>query len=252
MLGRKRMRATFLWACTASVLVFCLAFANQFSSNLKYKPRGNRWEGILQEPRGGRPLELLSARIKSLETNPEISGQLHIRFYLPEKRDVHLRVTEIENKYNYRLDRVEQQWSPQRINTFSWPAGEVLGKFRELQLSNLGVVVRLGNSGPDEIEQVAPAAIYRSEAPDRVTGYLFTFRVNSRSDLVAKLYRDKSGAAVGNPKPYPRTPRGPLTVHWPNFPSDAGEYTLVLGGRIRSTRKEVKQTVHFYHQPNLR
>ena len=251
MLTRKRVRAIFLWASAGSVLVSCLAFANQFSSNLKYKPRGDRWEGILQEPRAGRPLELLSARIKSLETNPEISGQLHIRFYLPEERDVDLRVSEIENRYNYRLDQVRQQWNAQQINTFSWPAGEVLGAFRDMQLSNLGVIVRLGKSGPDAIEQVAPAAFYRSEAPSQVTGYLFTFRVNTRSNLTAKLYRDKTGETVGDPKHYPRTPRGPLTVNWPNFPSDGGKYTLVLDGKIRSTLKAVKQTVHFYHRPTL-
>jgi len=239
-------------AAGGSGLLVLNALASQLSSDLQYKPRGNRWEGILQEPRAGRPLELLSVRIKPEGTDEELLGNMSVRFYLPGDTPADLRITEIENKYNYRLDRVNQPWVSNAINTFSWPSQAVLGKFRDLKPSNLGVAVRLGRSGPDEVEQVAPAALYSSAAPDRISDYLFVFRVNTRSDLRASLYHDETSSLVGEPRHYPRTQRGPLTVHWGSFRHETGGYSLVVDGRVRSTRKNIKQIVHFYHRESLR
>jgi len=224
------------------------------SSSQEYQKRPGRYEGIKPKPVAGYDLELLSARADYTEPADLMPDRLKIRFYLDSPSDVFLYVRELDYKYYYWLDKVQPAapWAAGFNNVFEWPSGDVLKQLDPLQMYDLGVIVRLGHSEPAAIEHVAPAIFYHSSVPARVSGYLFSFRINGAAHIIASVFGTDKQAPVFR-EVYPRKAGGAsFTVRWNASRAPAGVYRLVIGGWFSDTNQPISQTVTFFHQPVVR
>ncbi|MGB0124216.1 MAG: hypothetical protein WA400_05530 [Silvibacterium sp.] len=220
-------------------------------SNLEYQKRVGRYEGIKPKPVAGYDIELLSVRADYTEPAQPMPAELKIRFYLDSPSDAYVYVRELDNKYYYWLDRVQPTapWGAGFNNVFEWPSSDVIKQLDQMQMYDLGVLVRLGRPEPSAIERVAPAIFYSSSAPARVNGYLFTFRLNGTAHIVATIFEGEKQEPVFR-QIYPRKAGGaPFTVRWDASAAPAGLYRLVIGGWFSDTNQPISQTVMFFHQP---
>jgi hypothetical protein len=219
--------------------------------NAEYQKRPGRYEGIKPKPVAGYDIELLSARIDYTETADPMPDRLKIRFYLDASSDVFLYVRELDYKYYYWLDKVQPivPWTPGFNNVFEWPSIDVLRQLDRLQMYDLGVVVRLGQSEPAAIEHVAPAIFYHSSVPPQVNGYLFSFRLNGAAHIIASVFATSKKDPVFR-EVFPRKAGGAsFTVRWDASRAPVGLYRLVIGGWFSDTNQPINQTVIFFHQP---
>jgi len=234
---------------TNSLIILVLFSQVVFADELDYQPRGDRWEGIKPLPVGGHDIELLSALAyhgEKWETTPD---HCKLKFYLPERKAVDLRVQELNPKLFYWMDKVIPKpplWK-QGFNDYQWPTQDVI-KPLNLDISTLGVVVRLEKQLLSKSEKVAPVIFYHSEPPKEIKGYLFDFKVGGDAKLKYALYRDKEKLknedlgeqVVGNPFP----------IFWESAEAENGEYKLVISGYFLSDFTPIHHVVQFYHKKN--
>jgi hypothetical protein len=232
-----------------------LSFAQ---ADIRYKFRGDRWEGTRPEPVSGFEVELLSATVNYTEPRQPLGETIHARFFLEKHYSApHLLVRELDNRHYYWLDQVQPSlpWQPGRSNEYSWPTSAVIRPLGDLELHQLGIVVRLEQSTPKPMELVAPCILYQSSIVEAVNGYRFSLRLlRGGSDLKAQIFAESE---LGNPiwsiELGTRFADAPVTVVWPlDQKTSRGWYRLVVTGFSLGSGQSVSQVVRFYHEPLLR
>jgi hypothetical protein len=231
-----------------------LAATAHGDQSLRYQKRALRFEGVRDFPVAGHHFELRSALVDHAEPATAVGERLALRFYLEQPAEVHITVRELDLKTYYWLDKVTPAapWRTGFGNVFEWPGGDVLERIPNLELSDLGAVVRLGRAEPSLDEHVAPAILYQRAPPERAGGYIFSFHLRNDSTVTSSVFRDGSDQPLER-KRFSRQRGGTvLSVRWDASAAAAGRYSLVLEGMELATNKPVRQTVRFYHQPIVR
>jgi hypothetical protein len=245
------MKSCRLWFAIAGLLALHTSIAGlSQGSSLEYQKRAGRYEGIKPKPVAGYDIELLSARANYTDGPDAMPGRLKIRFYLDKPSDAFICVRELNYRYYYWLDRVQPvvPWA-QGFNAFEWPSSDVLKQLDSLRMDDLGVTVRLDSPEPAAIEHVAPAIFYSSKLPDRIDGYLFSFRLNGSAHITASIFAANKTEPMFR-EVYPRIAGGAaFTVRWELSSAPAGLYRLVISGWFSDTNQPISQTVTFFHQP---
>jgi len=224
---------------------------------VEYRNRGNRFEGVRALPVSGYTIELLAAQATykdpvPADTTPAV---YRLRFFLDRPESAYVVVREVHNRHSYWLDKLQPPtpWRPGFANLFEWSTKDVLGNLPGLGLYDLGVIVRVGNESPSDLETVAPAVLYHSLLPGSVSGYEFAFKTNAAARLEFSVERSDGSPAEALPEPrrVERWPFGvPLRVTWDAAAAQAGEYRLKVLGRVLQTNQQFGKEVRFFHQPN--
>jgi hypothetical protein len=237
-----------------AVVFFATAFAQ---SSTEYRSRGNRWEGVRDLPVSGYTIELLSFRASHREDLQPATAQVYrLRFFLNRPVPAYVVVREVDNRHSYWLDQVmpATPWKPGFENLFEWPNKEVIRQLN-LNLDDLGVIVRLESEYPSDLETVAPALLYSSAPPGSISSYDFFFKTNVTARLEFSI-EDSDGRPVV-PAPAPRVVKNwpysvPLRVTWDAAKAQAGEYRLTVQGRVLENNEKFEKVVRFFHQPRVR
>ncbi len=236
---------------TGLLALYSPTFLRGQHSSQEYQKRVGRYEGVKPKPVAGNDIDLLSVRADYTDTASAMPDRLKIKFYLDSASAAYVFVRELDNRYYYWLDKVQPAvpWAAGFNNAFEWPSADVLKQLEQLQMYDLGVLVRLDHPEPAAIEHVAPAIFYHSALPSRVDGYLFTFRLNGMAHITASIFAEDKQEPVFK-EVYPRQAGGaPITVRWNASAAPAGRYRLVIGGWFSDTNQPISQTVSFFHQP---
>jgi hypothetical protein len=203
----------------------------------------------------GYDIEVLSVLVDYKDPTDSLPDQLRVRFYLDKKIDVYLNIREHDYRLYYWLDKVKlsKEWQPQSYNEFVWSTGNVLRKLDpKLDMYDLGVLFRLGQSTPAQVERLAPVILYHSRLPDAVAGYLFTMKANGDARLLCSVYPVGKGDSLMT-QTLSRIPGGrPFTVQWNARNAEEGEYTLVCKGFFLDTNRPLLQVVRFHHTSKVK
>jgi len=172
-----------------------------FAQGTKYSCRdkdGNGqcryYEGLLEGTRGfeNDGLKLISAlATTSHQENIPVPQTYKIRFYLTQSDSVKdVLIRERKLYYNYRLDKVKQDWKTEHLNDFEWSANNVLIP-TGLEVSKLGVVVSLPEKETvGNTVVVAPAIFYSVTPPNQIDKYEFIFEAGKPSSSLGYKVRD--------------------------------------------------------------
>ncbi len=245
-----------LWILKLAIITLILSsmcLPAVFANDLKYKNRGDRYEGIRSLPVGGTDIELISALVDYREKSAHLLGQLKVQFYLPHSTSVFLTVRELDYRHYYWLDKVQppKPWQSGFNNRFSWPTKDVLQQLDDIKISDLGVIARLQHSVGRKQEEVAPVILYHSILPKQVNGYVFTFRLGNDARLICQIYEKNADSPIVE-KFFPRVRAGrPFPFSWDSTNAADGIYKLVINGYFRGTMDEFSQIVHFYHRKSV-
>ena len=224
--------------------------------DLQYQQRGDRYEGIKPKPVSGYDIELISV-LAGYQEPPESDGfprQVKLRFYLGGDETVHLTVRELDYRAYYWLDKVEpaEPWKQGFHNIFTWPTDPVLNQLvPELELYEIGALVRLDTATSSTIENVAPAILYHTNPPDRIEGYRFTMKTGEDARLMAEILQQSTGQIMDVQKFRRKRAGRPFTIQWNAKAASPGSYTLKISGFSLSTNQSINKEVRFYHQPSL-
>ena len=215
-----------------------------------YVWRGDRKEGLKPKNISGYDIELISV-LAYREKAPSVPDRLKVAFYLPGTARPHITVRELNFEKAYWLDEVKREtpWS-KGVNEYSWPTDAVI-RPGKINVSRLGVLVRLDRNNVSNNETVAPALFYHSNKPQGVSEYRFTFRAaDNATILYYKIYQGKEAVYTGG-RNLAVTSRA-FTLRWKPGAAPAGQYRLVLRGVLDADNQRLQQTVRFHHRPNLR
>jgi hypothetical protein len=220
--------------------------------NLAYQDRGDRCEGRHPQLVGAYDIELISAIANYRETANRLPDFFKLQFCLPEPiKKVHVKVRELEYKHFYWMTDPESFWTQGCRNFFQWSTKTVIKKLSGLKMSDLGVLVRLGTKRPSIKEKIAPVIFYHGQLPNKISGYLFTFKTNRDAKL--KYFIKKGKKKVFRSNNFLRVRRNkPFKVRWNNAPAQNGSYKLILKGYFTSNGEPIRQSVDFYHQSQIR
>lgn len=242
----------FLFAAT--VLVFLPT--SLLADSLEYQNRGNRYEGVKPKPVSGYDVELISALVDYQEPSPALPNEVRLKFFLLRRtKDVFLTIRELDYKHYYWMDKVQptKPWDKGFGNEFIWQTDAVLRQLdKAMNLYDLGVLVRVEHQEPSADDLVAPAILYHTEAPKKITGYLITLKVNGDARLSCSFYRGDLQTPLTQQR-FPKKIAGrPFTVRWDSQAAAEGTYKMVVEGYFLDTNQHFSQTVRFYHQPSVR
>ena len=223
-------------------------------AGVDYQDRGDRYEGVRPRPVSNYDIELISALVDYQEPAASLPATLKVRFFLPDRMDVHVVVRELDFRQYYWLDRAKprQPWGRGFGNEFAWPTDAVLRKLPQaVALSELGVLARLGRPEPSADERVAPVILYHTQPPRTVTAYLLAFKTSADARVVYSVFREGESTAVLREGPL--RPRGgrPFVIQWNASKAAAGSYRVVLEGHTLDTNRLLQQTVRFTHEPTV-
>lgn len=241
------------------VVTVVLAGAAFGQSNVEYRNRGDRFEGVRSLPVSGYTIELLSfqAIYKELPPPPDKTPPFYrMRFFLDRPAAAYVVVREVDNRHSYWLDNVKPTtpWRPGFGNVFEWPTAEVIRQLPGLELDELGVTVRVGYEHPSDLETVAPAILYSSVPPRTVSAYEFAFKTNVTARLAFSI--ERSDGSPVKPGPEPRVLKKwsygvPLRVTWNATGAQAGAYRLMVEGRVLENNQKFGKEIRFFHQPTV-
>ncbi len=234
-----------------------LAGLLQSQANLTYQNRGRYFEGLRTAPSTGPSLDLIAALVDYREPYTNLPPKFQALFYLPKPGPVFVTIREVEARYFYWLDKVQQEsgWQTGKRNGFEWPTGTVIQslnwKGSPLALDDLGATARLGSSTPGKVEEVLPVALYHSIPPRSVEGYCFIFRPGARMRLRFEVFAEGKRLALEN-QSFPSVLAGePHWVKWKAEDWPDGWYRLVVNGYALSDNAPIDATVRFYHARQL-
>ncbi len=228
-------------------LLFSACLLSAFSpAGTTYQDRGDRHEGTVNRPIRALDVDLLAAYA---EPAASVAGSGNVTLsFLPESVDsgVTIVVRERFPRKNYKLDQVvpPRPWRAKAVNTFTWPAADVLGPL-SLAPRDLLPLVRLGPARQGE-EPVAPVRWSAGGGP--VNGYRFVFAVDSRAET-RHWVLDPRGGGSGKTVFVERSPRTPFEVTWSAAGQPEGTYRLVLEGFFVETNMRFNRKVRFFHSP---
>ncbi len=230
------------------VLLFAMYIPFVHGSELDYKNRGNRWEGITPYPVSGSDIELLSALVNHRETWQPLPAKCKVKFYLQNATKVALEIQELRPQHFYKMDRAipKPAWQ-QGFNEFQWPTDTVIEPLH-LRIAKLGAVARL-ETASRKVEYVAPVLIYHTSVPTKINGYRFAFKVGGSAKLNYAVYQGKSHKPLFEQELGRQSVGTPFVISWDSSTAPAGFYKLVVKGYFLNDFRRVRQDIHFYHQP---
>ena len=238
-----------------TLMLLILPLSLWADSSLDYQSRGDRFEGIRPKPVSGYDIELISVLVDYREPATQLPDQLRIAFHSQSQPVVHVTVREQDYRLFYWLDKIKptKQWQPNAVNEFMWPTGAVLRQLdQRLNIYELGVLIRLKKETPGSVEDVAPAILYHTKPPEKISGYLFTMKTNGDARLSCKVLRDGTAEPLMS-QSFRRIPGGrPFTVRWDAADAQEAPHTLVCTGYFLDTNNRLDQTVRFLHKPTAR
>jgi hypothetical protein len=222
-------------------------------SDLKYQDRGDRHEGVDKGFPVSDRLELISATVSYNERIAQIPGEYKLKFYLDQTVPVFVRVREIDNKYNYWMDKLQPRngWRQGFDNDFQWSTQDVI-KRRQIQLDDLGAVAQLGSGDPSLDMKVAPVILFSARHPDRITGYTFTFKISRKADVTCSYTKDSDNSPILSTQSFEVPGQRPRTVDWNVGNLSEGWYRLIITVIYSNNGLKVDQIVRFYHRLNVR
>lgn len=244
-------------SCRIVAVLLCLVPSVLWAqAELDYQMRasadyGEYYEGRQPKLVAGEDIQLISVLVDHQEPAPQLPDQLRVKFYLPRPETVYLTVRERSYKWYYWLKKVK--WQAKATSEFVWPTDLVLRRLdRNMNMYNLGVVVRVNRSTPGRTEEVAPAILYHTEPPKRIEGYLFTMKTNRDARMFCKVIQGEQGEPVDTQVFQYLPGRQPFTVRWDAADAPMGNYTLVCQGYFLNNNDPVQQTIRFYHKPTIK
>lgn len=198
--------------------------------------------------------ELISAVVAYNEKLDRMPNQFKLKFYLNQESSVFVRVSELDNRYNYWMDRLRPSvgWHKGFGNEFQWQTQEVIKPLKDLQLYDLGALAQLGSDGPSLDMRVAPVILFHSQPPQTVGRYSFTFRISRRADVTFYFSKDEDNSPVLSTQSFAMPGRRPRTVTWDASNTREGSYRLSIKIVYSNNGQEVTQIVRFYHRPTVR
>ena len=246
------------WTCAATAtVVFLISMVlavgstnpTPFQADLRYKDRGDRYEGIKGFPVSDR-IELLSAMVDYEEPTAQMPPYFRLKFFLKKRTSVFVTVRETNNRHNYWLDRIRPQmnWQSGFANEFSWPSDEVIRPLKDIRLSDLSGLARLEKDDPSVDIRVAPCILFHSQPPTRIEGYIFGFKLSQRADVDWVITRDESNAPLLDRGSFKMPGRVARVIKWNASQAKDGWYRLKITVIFSSNGKEVNQLVRFYHR----
>lgn len=241
-----------LFFSSLMILLLVPVLGAVLQSDLKYQDRGNRYEGIKGTPVSDR-VELISAMVDYNERINQMPDQFKLKFYLSQQTSVFVRVREIDNKYNYWMDRLRPAsgWQQGFGNEFQWPTGEVL-KRKGIELDKLGAVAQLGSDDPSLDMRIAPVILFHSQSPRSIDRYSFTFEISRKADVTCSFSKDEDNSPILSTQSFEQTGRRPRTVNWSASNAGEGWYRLKINVVYSNNGQEINQIIRFYHRRNVR
>lgn len=245
-----------LLLCVGGIPSLLLAQLELFYQLRSQEQSGSWKEGIRPKPVSGLNIELISVLADYQEPVPseQFPGSVKLQFYLEDQHAVHLTVRELDYRTYYWLDKVTpaREWEKGFHNIFSWPTDPVLQQLRhELDLYDLGAVIRLDADSPSSKERVAPAVLYHKSLPSKIRGYKFTLTPGEDSRLMATIIQEATGKEMETQVFRRKRAGRPFTIHWEAKDAEPGRYRLDITGFSLSTNQPLTKEIHFYHQPDV-
>ena len=250
----ERAEVLLRFAFAVALAAWILAPAAQAQTDVDYRDRGDRYEGVRPSPVSGYDIELLSALVDSQEPSTALPARVKVRFFLDAERPVYLTVRELEVRHFYWLDRAKpsRPWGRGFGNEFAWETHVVLKKLSPpLALSELGAVARLDRPEPSADERVAPLILHHSGTPKTGGGYVFAFKTSTDARLVYRIYRDGNDTPVFTGPPLRSRGGRAFIVQWSASKAEGGPYRVVVEGYALDTNQPLHQTVRFTHHPQV-
>jgi hypothetical protein len=240
--------------CLSFTLLITLADSPSLDqASLKYQDRGDRFEGVDKGFPTSAKAELISAVVNYNETLTQIPSQYKLKFYLSKTVPVFVTVREIDNKYNYWMDKLKPRsgWHQGFDNEFLWPTQAVIQQ-KQIRLEELGAVAQLGSSDSSVDMDVAPVILFSTGLPARIDGYSFTFTVSRKADVTFSFAKDVDNSPLLATQSQEIPARRPRTVSWNAAKITEGRYKLSIKVIYSDNGKQVDQTIRFYHRPTIK
>ncbi|MFI5184336.1 MAG: hypothetical protein ACHQNV_08060 [Vicinamibacteria bacterium] len=238
-------RAT-VTASVVAVLLLGVAISGEWTAG---NDRGNRYEGSVRVPVANPDLALLSFTGSFSPFHKEAT--LKVRFFLPDETAVFISAQELRDRKQYRMEAKPRPWKVGQWNEFApWPTRDVIDVLG-VSSENLGVVVRLGESGQGSGE-VAPALVYTTPPPPVVETYRFVFRPGlTLRGLRYTLYR-LDGAAPAKLREMElkaqRTRGEPFPIDIDAKDLPPGRIRLLVDAFVKDRSDEVTRQFDFLHK----
>jgi hypothetical protein len=234
------------------VLPFVGVLGTTLQSDLQYRDRGDRYEGVRSFPISDK-IELLSAMVDYEEPVTKFPDYFKLRFYLNENAPVSLTVREINNRSNYWLDKVKKPagWHLGFNNEFQWPTDEVIKPLKNIGLYDLGTVVELSMNTPESEIQVAPSILFHSQPPKSVNAYLFSFKVGRRAEVTWHVSKDDARAPDLETSSVFVRGGVARTIRWNAANMKDGRYQLRITISFTTNGQRVSKVIHFYHRNSV-
>jgi hypothetical protein len=252
-LARTRPTLRLLSLFLALFLLVASAVGSLPQLDLKYQDRGDRYEGIDKGFKVSDRVELISAMVNYNERLNQIPDRYKLKFYLNQIVPVFVRVREIDNKYNYWLDKLQpiNTWRKGFDNDFQWSTQDVI-KRKHIKLDDLGAVAQLGSADPSLNMRVAPVILFHAQHPERIAGYTFTFKISRKADVTCSFAKDLDNSPVLSTQSFEVPGQRPRTVEWNASNAREGWYKLTITVIYSNNGQKVDQIIHFYHRPSVR
>lgn len=251
--------------CIGLLTAFCQLAKAQDANWFHDNDRGNRYEGLLDEPNAKREYDVLGFfAYDGLAPNgsgenlpPSWKAMLHLRYYVPEEvakgvphdELVFIRVKQMSGWPNYLMvAKKGSAFKQPGWNEFSWPVDAVIQE-KEINPAHLGVVVRL-KSDNEYTEDLAPAVFYSQESPPgSIKHYKLILRVQQYT-LTDLSYEIVAGGR-SRTHHYGEVPvevgvAVSLNIDLDDLP---GPVTVHINGEYENTDKRLVATYRFYHEP---
>jgi hypothetical protein len=250
--------------CIAILGIFAGLLAAQDARWLRDNNKGNRYEGLMDEPNANRAYDILG--FLGFDDKPEsiprqdASVELHVGYCLSESVPVFIEAQELRARTHYLMKSIgapdDRSW-----NEFQhWKVSDVLSR-NGSDPNDLGVVVRL-KSDNEYTEDLAPAFFYPGQPPRRIRQYSLSLRVSRKVaslsyGFVAGTRRKECNYTQSKPcAPRPGAPDASvedggivaMTFDFTDVP--AGPVTIHVNGSYANSFDKLFAQYHFYHYPD--
>lgn len=223
-------------------------------SDLLYQNRETYFEGIKPPPVSGFDIELLSFIADYKDQVSSLPECFRLRFFLSKESPVNLIVRSLGSDQNYVLDKVipSRSWGTEGWNVFEWPTQLVIQRIKpKVNLYDLGALVRLDSESPSSVERIAPAILYHSRLPSKISGYSVVLKTSEEARIVVSIRHTSTGKEMEK-QTFRRTPGRHFSIQWEVAEWPAGIYRIGINGFLLKANSSIKQEIEFYHQPLLR
>ena len=214
----------------------------QCADGCKWSDRGDRWEGLFDEPVASGRFDLWGLHYRSAPETAAAGEQLYLTFWLPPSPEL-VEVEVWQPTRQYRMRPAREQYGAGR-QQFTWPRGEVVGP---LGLSIEALYARI-QAGAVYI----PALLSTREAPKPAPGYAFIFDSGAGIDAVCTIARrdEKVVRRFECFEDY----GGTIVIEWDGRddrgqPVAEGVYVLKLDGEmLGETMRPLPGAIPFWHR----